>query len=94
MRQLPHVTVMGNHTNGIFSYTLDKTLPNGWNYCLSYQKYLSADMECYEGKGVPVDIELFNKKADIEHGVDPLITRALEVLKEHSNPQPRPARAR
>ncbi len=94
MRQLPHVTVMGNHTNGIFSYTLDKTLPNGWKYCLSYQKYLSADMECYEGKGVPVDIELFNKKADIEHGVDPLITRALEVLKEHPNPQPRRARAR
>jgi hypothetical protein len=40
-------------------------------------------MECYEGKGVPVDIELFNKKADIEDGIDPLITRALEVLKKH-----------
>ena len=38
-------------------------------------------MVCYEGKGIPVDIELFNKKADIEDGVDPLITRALEVLK-------------
>ena len=50
-------------------------------YCLSYQKYFSADMVCYEGKGVPVDIELFNKKADIENGIDPLITRALKVLK-------------
>jgi hypothetical protein len=38
-------------------------------------------MVCYEGKGVPVDIELFNKKGDIEDGVDPLIVRALEVLK-------------
>jgi hypothetical protein len=38
-------------------------------------------MVCYEGKGVPVDIELFNKKADIRDGIDPLITRALEVLK-------------
>jgi hypothetical protein len=37
-------------------------------------------MVCYEGKGVPVDIEVFNKKADIENGIDPLITRALEVI--------------
>jgi hypothetical protein len=48
---------------------------------LSYQVYLSADMVCYEGKGVPADIELFNKQADIENDIDPLITRALRVLK-------------
>jgi hypothetical protein len=42
--------------------------------------YLSADMVCYEGKGVPVDIELFNQKADIENGIDPLIVRALDVI--------------
>jgi C-terminal processing protease CtpA/Prc len=81
IRELPRVTIVGEHTNGIFSYTLDKKLPNGWDYCLSYQVYYSADMVCYEGKGVPVDIELLNKKADIENGVDPLIVRALEVLK-------------
>ena len=38
-------------------------------------------MVCYEGKGVPVDIEILNRKADIENGIDPLISRALEVLK-------------
>ena len=38
-------------------------------------------MMCYEGQGVPVDIKLLNKKTDIENGVDPLITRALKVLK-------------
>jgi C-terminal processing protease CtpA/Prc len=80
IRELPHVTIMGDHTNGIFSSTLDETLPNGWDYCLSYQVYLSADMVCYEGKGIPVDIELLNTKADIENGADPLIVRALEVL--------------
>jgi carboxyl-terminal processing protease len=81
IKQLPYVTIMGDHTNGIFSYQLEKKLPNGWEYSLSYQVYFSADMVCYEGKGVPVDIGLFNKKADIENGIDPLITRALEVLK-------------
>lgn len=81
MRELPNVTIVGDHTNGIFSYTLEKTLPNGWEYCLSYQQYLSADMVCFEGKGVPPDIELLNTKADIDSGVDPLIVRALEVLR-------------
>ena len=79
-KQLPHVTIMGDHTNGIFSYQLEKNLPNGWQYRLSYQKYFSANVVCYEGKGVPVDIELFNKKDDIKGGVDPLITGALKVL--------------
>jgi carboxyl-terminal processing protease len=81
IRQLPHVTIIGDHTNGIFSYQLEKKLPNGWRYCLSYQKYFSADMVCYEGEGVPVDIKLLNNKTDIENGIDPLITRALKVLK-------------
>jgi Peptidase family S41/Tricorn protease C1 domain len=80
VKQRPYVTIIGDHTNGIFSYELEKRLPNGWHYCLSYQIYLSADMVCYEGKGIPVDIELFNTVADIDAGVDPLITRALEVL--------------
>jgi hypothetical protein len=81
IKQLPYVTIVGDHTNGIFSYQLEKSLPNGWKYCLSYQVYLSADFVCYEGRGVPADVELLNKKADIATGVDPLITRALEVLK-------------
>ena len=80
IKELPHVTIIGDHTNGIFSYQLEKKLLNGWKYRLSYQVYLSADMVCYEGKGVPVDIELFNKKADMENGIDPLITRALNVI--------------
>jgi hypothetical protein len=80
IRQLPYVTILGDHTNGIFSYQLERKLPNGWEYSLSYQEYFSADMVCYEGKGVPADIELLNSTTDIESGTDPLITVALEVL--------------
>ena len=43
---------------------------------------LPPDMVCYEGKGVPADIYLLNKRADIEKGSDPLVTRAVNVLKE------------
>jgi Peptidase family S41/Tricorn protease C1 domain len=81
IKELPYLTIIGDHTNGIFSYALEKKLPNGWSYRLSYQIYLSAQMICYEGKGVPADIGLLNKKADIKNGIDPLITRALEVLR-------------
>jgi hypothetical protein len=44
IKQLPQVTIVGDHTNGIFSYELEKRLPNSWRYSLSYQKYFSADM--------------------------------------------------
>jgi C-terminal processing protease CtpA/Prc len=81
IRQLPYVTILGDHTNGIFSYQLEKKLSNGWDYRLSYQQYFSADMVCYEGKGVPTDIELLNSTADIENGADRLITAALELLR-------------
>lgn len=80
IRNLPYVTIIGNHTNGIFSYTLDKDLPNGWEYTLSYQVYMSPDMICYEGKGIAADIELHNTKADLANGVDPLIVKALDVV--------------
>lgn len=81
LKELPYVTIIGDHTNGIFSYQLENELANGWRYNLSYQVYFSADMVCYEGIGVPVDIELQNKKSDIRRGVDPLIVLALEALK-------------
>lgn len=88
IKQLPYVTIIGDHTNGIFSYQLEKKLPNGWEYRLSYQEYLSPDMVCYEGRGVPADIALLNKKADIENGIDPLIVRAVEVLKSANSVDP------
>jgi C-terminal processing protease CtpA/Prc len=81
IKQLPHVTIIGDHTNGIFSYQLEKKLPNGWTFCLPHQVYFSPDMVCYEGKGVPPDIKLLNKKSDIDKGADPLIARALTILR-------------
>ncbi len=81
MRSPVRASILPDHTNGIFSCQLEKKLPNGWECCLSYQTYFSADMVCYEGNGVPVDIKMLTRKADIERGVDPLITGALEVLR-------------
>ena len=80
MKELPPVTIVGEPTHGIFSNMLEKKLPNGWKYTLSYQRYESADGVCYEGRGVPVDVEAINTRKDIETGVDPVTSKALEIL--------------
>ena len=80
MRQLPNVTIIGDRTNGIFSYQLERKLANGWRCHLSYQIYYSPDMKCYEGKGVPVDMQMLNSKADLANRVDPLVIEALKSL--------------
>ena len=83
MRQLPYVTIVGDHTNGIFSYPVsEKKLPEWLRSTACRTRYTCQPTTCAtKAKGVPADIELFNTKADIARGVDPLITRALEVLK-------------
>ena len=80
MKELPHVTIAGEPTNGIFSNMLEKKLPNGWKVTLSYQRYRSADGICYEGRGIPVDIKVINTRKDLETGVDPVIKKALDIL--------------
>ena len=66
---------------------LERKLPNGWKYTLSFQVNYSAKMECLETKGVPVHITVLNKRTDLEKGVDPIVTKALEMLSEKPVPQ-------
>lgn len=80
MTDLPQVTLVGEPSNGIFSNMLEKKLSNGWKYSLSHQRYYSADMICYEGKGIPVDIEVKNLWSDVEKGVDKVLLKGLERL--------------
>ena len=61
---------------------LEKKLSNGWKYSLSHQRYYSAEMICYEGKGIPVDIEVKNLWSDVEKGTDQVVLKALEQLKK------------
>lgn len=58
MANLPHVSLIGEATQGAFSDSLEKSLPLGMPFSLSNEYYLTLDGEWLEGKGVPVDIEL------------------------------------
>ena len=81
-RELPHLTIVGEHTNGIFSYQFSGKLPNGWKYNLSDQVYLSANKVCYESKGVPVDVQVLNTKKDLALGKDSVVATALKLLRK------------
>ena len=80
MTQLPYVTLVGEPSNGIFSNMLEKKLSNGWKYSLSHQRYYSADMICYESKGIPVDITVKNRWADVQQNVDQVLLTGLKKL--------------
>jgi C-terminal processing protease CtpA/Prc len=82
MKELPHVTIMGDHTSGQFSNMYEKKLPNGWKYTFSNQRYYSARMICYEGKGIEPDIKIRNTMQDIKSGEDSIILKALNNLNE------------
>lgn len=80
-KQLPNVKIIGDNSNGSFSDVFEKTLPNGWVLNMSNQRYFTPDGENYEGKGVPVEVKIQNTLQDIIDMNDPVILKALELLK-------------
>ena len=55
-------------------------LPNGWWITLSNARAYSANMDLYEGRGVPPDQEVSYTVQDFEARQDPLITQAVKYL--------------
>jgi len=58
MMVYPHVTRVGESTQGVLSDVLGKQLPNGWKVGISNEVYTAADENCHEGMGIPVQVEL------------------------------------
>ena len=55
---LPHIKRIGSATEGATSTTLDKKLPNGWDFTVSSNVYRDNSGRFYENTGVPVGYEL------------------------------------
>lgn len=77
-----HIKIIGTNTGGYLSDVFNYRLPNGMNTWLSHQKYYSADSVLLEDKGVSPDIWIENTPTDIENKVDPLIEKAIYLLKD------------
>lgn len=80
MRELPHVTNLGEFTSGAYSDEYWDSLPNGWLVSIANKLYLDAGGLCWEGTGTPPDIRLVNTKEDIAAGRDRVLEAAMELL--------------
>lgn len=80
MRTQPHVTQLGEPTNGALSDNMMRELPNGWLFTISVGDYRDAAGVSHEGKGVPPDVEVDNTPEEVLAGVDRALEQALARL--------------
>ncbi len=80
MRNLPHVTVIGDLTSGCFADVYTGQLPNGWQFGCSYNLFLDHQGFCWEGLGIPPDLFAPNALDKVESDQDPAIDLALSLL--------------
>jgi tetratricopeptide (TPR) repeat protein len=80
MRVLPHVTVVGDSTSGVFADVYGDRLPNGWRFSVSFKLFVDQNGFCWEGIGVPMDIRQTNTKKDIEQKRDKVLDLAVSLI--------------
>lgn len=87
MMALPHVTRVGGTTRGVLSDMLLMQLPNGWKVSLSNEIYRVPDGCCYEGSGVPPQVDAITFiESDFYESLNLTIYQALENLGFRSKP--------
>jgi C-terminal processing protease CtpA/Prc len=87
MGRTPRVTRVGENTQGVFSDVLGRRLPNGWRFGLPNEIFLTQSGESFDGPGIAPDIAVpVFAKDDLEHGRDPAIRKALEILTPGMDP--------
>lgn len=82
LREVGHVTVLGEPTAGGLSDVMGVILPNGWGLGLSNQTYLAMDGSLFEGRGVPPDIAVPFDGAAYLAGRDPVLAAGFQAAHE------------
>ncbi|MBN2399651.1 MAG: tetratricopeptide repeat protein [Candidatus Aminicenantes bacterium] len=82
MRVLPHVTVMGDTTEGALSSQFPERMPNGWTLWVAFKETRDHEGVCWDGVGIPPDIRVINTAADIAAGRDPILEFAKKYLEK------------
>lgn len=78
MRVFPQVTIVGDFTSGCFADMEWGTLPNGFRYSLSRNRFDDYSGHCWEGTGAPPDIMV--RGALIDGDQDRALPTALALL--------------
>ena len=86
MGRSPHITRIGENTQGVFSDVLERHLPNGWTFGLPNEVFFTPEGTAFDGPGIPPDIhvEVF-APADVAAGKDPGMAKALDILRNAGN---------
>ena len=88
MQREPHVTRIGLNTQGVFSDVLIRHLPNGWQFDLPNEVYLTSAGKAFDATGVPPDIRLnFFSREDLRDGRDAALEEALKILGAAASPR-------
>ncbi len=82
MRVLPQVTVAGDITEGALSSQFPDKMPNGWTLWVSFRELRDQDGVCWDGVGIPPDLRMINKEADITAGRDRVLEFAMKFLEK------------
>jgi len=88
MRVLPHVTLVGDFTSGVFADVYGDRLPNGWQFSVSFKLFVDYTGFCWEGIGVPPDLRIINTPDDIAAGRDRVLEFALDLIRR-GDPAPK-----
>ena len=82
MRMLPHVTLVGDLTEGAFSAQYPDKMPNGWTLWVAFKVMRDENGVCWDGIGVPPDLRMVNTPEDIASGTDRVLEFALQLLEK------------
>lgn len=82
MRVLPHVTVVGETTEGAFSSQFPERMPNGWTLWVAFRESRDHEGVCWDGVGIPPDLRVQNTAADIAAGRDQTLEFAMKYLEQ------------
>ncbi|MFF1354058.1 S41 family peptidase [Streptomyces sp. NPDC058297] len=81
MERAPAPIRIGQNTQGVFSDTMDRALPNGWRFILPNEEYRRADGTTFDGPGIPPQhrTPVFTEK-ELDQGRDSALAKARELL--------------
>ncbi|MCX6554711.1 MAG: S41 family peptidase, partial [Candidatus Aminicenantes bacterium] len=82
MRVLPHVTVVGDTTEGALSAQFPDRMPNSWTLWVAFKEIRDHEGVCWDGVGIPPDLRVINTAADIAAGRDRVLEFAVKFLEK------------
>ena len=79
-KNIPEITIVGDTSYGIFSDMLAKTLPNGWVFTLSNEKYVDENHNYYEQNGIISEIEILPDWKKFVEGSDVQLDSIIQII--------------